>query len=298
MNNIPSQKSVTIKKVTWVGLFLNLLLSAVKFLAGIFGHSQVLVADAIHSLSDMITDFAILIGASIWTKPPDENHPYGHNRIETFVTLFIGAFLFAVSFGIGQHAVESIRHYQESSPTFIALIAALISIVVKEFLYQWTHSVGKKIKSSSLVANAWHHRSDAISSLPAVLAVGGSMLFPGIRYLDQIGAIIVAIFIGYSAVKIMWPSIRELTDTGAHKDIQKRIIACSNEIPEIIQIHKIRTRYLGSDLFLDLHVVVDGGMTIDEGHRISHQYSDLLKDRIPDISDVSVHIEPHHVLKK
>ncbi len=288
--NLAREKQV--RKVTWIGLFLNLFLSALKFVAGIFGASQALVADAIHSLSDTTSDIAVIAGSYYWSRPPDESHPYGHRRLETLVSIFIGIMLAAAGAGIGWQAISSLHEKQASSPGWIALAAAFISIVSKEILYRWTASVGNQLKSASLAANAWHHRTDAISSLPVFVAVGGALIFPSWSFLDRVGAAIVSIFILHAAFKIIWPGISELIDAGVPEEVQTNIKACAQKNNSVIEAHAIRTRYISTSIQVDLHIVVDGSMTVRQGHDIADDVRDCLIDEIPDVVDVIVHVDP------
>ena len=189
-----------VRKVTWIGLLINIGLSILKFAAGYFGRSQALIADAIHSLTDTTTDVAVIAGSHFWFRPPDENHPYGHRRLETLVTVFIGLMLAAAGIGIGWDAVSTLHEKDSSSPGWIALYAAMLSILTKEVLYRWTAVAGKRVKSSALAANAWHHRTDAISSIPVLIAVGGALIFPSWSFLDHVGAVVVSIFIMHAAM--------------------------------------------------------------------------------------------------
>jgi cation diffusion facilitator family transporter len=289
-DNLAREKQV--RKVTWIGLFLNLFLSALKFAAGIFGASQALVADAIHSLSDTTSDITVIAGSYYWSRPPDESHPYGHRRLETLVSIFIGIMLAAAGAGIGWEAISSLHEKQASPPRWIALAAAFISIVSKEIIYRWTASVGRQLKSSALAANAWHHRTDAISSLPVFVAVGGALIFPSWSFLDRVGAAIVSIFILHAAFKIIWPGISELIDAGAPEEIQTNIKACAQKNNGVIEAHAIRTRYISTSIQVDLHIVVDGSMTVREGHDIADDVRDCLIDEIPNIVDVIVHVDP------
>ncbi|HNZ53414.1 MAG TPA: cation diffusion facilitator family transporter, partial [bacterium] len=186
LNSVCTNERV-IKKVTLIGMVINIVLSAVKFAAGVFGNSQALIADAFHSLSDCVTDVAVIIGSTYWSAPPDESHPHGHRRIETVITAFIGLALAAVAFGMGWNAVSTMTDEYNKPPEMIAFIAAVISIIVKEGLYQWTAIAGKKIRSQAMIANAWHHRSDAFSSIPAAIAVIAAIIFPGFGFIDHAG---------------------------------------------------------------------------------------------------------------
>ena len=229
-----------IKRVTAVGLVANLILTVFKIVAGYFGNSQTVIADGIHSLSDSVTDIAVIIGSSLWSAPPDEEHPHGHRRIETFITAVIGIALFAVAFGIGRNAIVTFNDPDEA-PTWVAFAAALISVIVKEALYQYTYRFGKSLKSSAVMANAWHHRSDAISSVPAAVAVIISMNLPAYPYIDNIGALLVSLFIVWTAFKISWDAILELTDIGADKAICESI-ECAAKGAQSVATHGARAR--------------------------------------------------------
>ena len=279
-----------IKRVTAVGLSANFFLTVFKILAGYFGNSQTVIADGIHSLSDSVTDIAVIVGSSFWSAPPDESHPHGHKRIETFITVIIGLALFFVAYGIGHNAVRTFNDPDEA-PSYIALIAALISVIVKEALYQYTYYFGKRLKSLAVVANAWHHRSDAISSVPAALAVIISMKFPDYPYIDNIGALIVSLFIVWTAFKISWSSVLELTDAGADKAACESIECAAKGVVGVKSIHKCRTRKYGSGIQVDLHIQVDPEISVREGHAIGHKVEDeLFKNN--DVIDVIVHVEP------
>ncbi len=286
------QKEKYIRKITWVGMVLNLALAAVKLAAGILGNSQAVVADAIHSLSDSTTDIAVIVGSHYWSKPPDTDHPYGHQRIETLVTLFIGVILLCAGVGIGWDAVLSLHREQSAPPGAIAFWAAALSIVSKEVAYRWTNMAGIRVKSAALMANAWHHRLDAFSSVPVLLAVGGILLFPSWTFLDQVGASIVSIFIIQAAVKIIWPGLKEFIDTGAPREVCEHIKEIVQRHANVIQVHKIRTRYVGMSLQVDLHIVVDSSITVLEGHNIAREVKERLLSDGPDVLDVIIHTEP------
>ena len=285
-------KERIVRKVTWVGLLLNLFLAAFKFIAGIYGKSQALVADAIHSLTDLTTDIAVIAGSHYWSRPPDENHPYGHRRLETLVTVFIGIVLIAAGVGIGWKAISTLQERQDAAPGWIAVIAALASIVCKESVYRWTATAGRRVKSPALAANAWHHRTDALSSVPVLIAVAGARIFPSWSFLDHLGAVIVSIFILHASVKIIWPGISELVDVGAPTETRKEIrdIALTNE--GVLQVHDIRTRYISTSIQVDLHIVVDGSITVREGHEIADDVRARIIGAIPEVVDVIVHVDP------
>jgi len=287
-------------RVTWFGAIVNLFLTGFKFFAGVVGNSSVLIADAVHSLSDLVTDFVILIGVRFWNRPADQDHPHGHAKIETLVTLFIGVVLAIVGIGLIISAVGSLidivnRNPPEHPPTSLALIAALVSIAIKEWVYRITVKVGMTTKSSATIANAWHHRSDALSSIPAAAAVGACLLFgPDFVFLDPVGAIVVSFMILHVAWKIIQPTFAALLDSGA-SELQCRAIA--NEIrsfAEVKDVHKLRTRYVGpTGLVVDVHVQVDPNMSVTEAHALSHRIEQKLLQSGENIIDVFVHVEPH-----
>ncbi len=281
-----------IKKVSVVGLVSNLVLSAVKIFAGFAGNSHAVIADGVHSVSDSVTDLAVIVGAAYWSAPPDEDHPHGHGRIETAVTIFIGLSLVVVAAGMGWNALDTFFDKKAHVPGKIAFFAAVISIVTKEILYRWNRSVGVKLNCRAMIANAWHHRSDAFSSVPAALAVIGSIVFPEYGYIDNIGALIVCLFIFYAAFRIMWPALKELTDAGVGEQERLKIESIARNVEGVKDVHKCRTRFVGSGVQVDLHVLVDPEMSVRDGHDISGNVKAELVERAKNVVDVIVHLEP------
>lgn len=281
-------------RVGWLGFAANLALAAVKMVAGIVGHSQAVVADGVHSVSDVATDLAVIFGVRYWTAPADEHHPHGHHRIETLVTAAIGLSLVAVAFGLGVQAVRDlIAGAPPRTPTPVALVAAVLSIAVKEGLYRWTASVGRRVGSQALVANAWHHRSDAFSSVPAVVAVATAMVAPSLSAVDRVGALAVCLFILHAAWRIIAPALDQLVDAGAPPEDRERLERIALEVEGVAAAHALRTRYKGSQLSVDLHVEVDGGLTVEEGSQIARRVKRRLEQDGPDVADVVVQVEPH-----
>jgi cation diffusion facilitator family transporter len=280
------------RKITIGGLIVNVLLAALKFALGILGHSQAVVADAVHSLSDMLTDLLVLFGLKFWTAPADKQHPYGHQRIETVITLVISILLALVAFEIGWKAIERLGKPATSAPLIFAILGPLVSIFSKEILFRKTRTVGKRIHSSALLANAWHHRSDALSSIPALIAVLAASLDPHWVFLDSVGAIIVALLI----LKVVWeiasPALSELSERGANEEDVRVIAALAESVKGVSSIHRLRTRRLGAGWFVDLHALVDGALSVREGHDIATHIQHLLLKEGPTVVDVTVHIEP------
>ena len=252
-----------------------------------------MVADGVHSFSDLITDTAILIGSRYWTAPADKGHPYGHGRFETFTNIFIGVLLLIVGIGIGWDSLSALGHEATAVPGMMAFWAAIASIVVKEVLYRWTVVQAKKINSRSLHANAWHHRTDALSSLPVAVAVVANLVFPDLHYLDQVAALIVTAMILKAAFEILWPAILELTEAQGDEGIEEKIQGYAHEVPQIKEVHAIRSRRTGSTILLDFHMLVDPDMRVEDAHTISESFKSHILAQIDELVDVVIHIEPY-----
>ncbi|MTI13292.1 cation diffusion facilitator family transporter [Sansalvadorimonas verongulae] len=280
-----------ISRVTWVGLWINAALSVLKIVAGTLGHSRAVVADGLHSLSDLISDIAVLVGVRLWSAPADDDHPYGHQRFETLITLFIGIMMILTAAGISWDAVTSWHAGETHEASTLALVAALVSIVTKEGLFRWTLFKGKKINSSALIANAWHHRSDVLSSMPAALAVIGSMIFPGAAWIDLGGACLISLLILHSALGICAPALGSLVDQGASKDITEQLHKLASGVNGVRSIHRLRTRHHGG-LFVDMHLAVDCDLTVYQGHEIALAVESLLMQEGANVAEVLIHVDP------
>lgn len=289
----PPEHRTEVRRLTMWGLAANLVLAAAKFVCGVFGASQALVADAVHSLSDSATDILILVGSSYWTAPPDDDHPYGHGRIETIITAVIGAILLVGAGALVYSSLASIQVPRERLPGWIVLVAALASVAIKEGLYRWTVSVGQRVRSSSLIANAWHHRSDGLSSLPVALAALGSKIRPEWAFLDAVAAVVVSLLIGQAAWKILWPALRQLSDIGASEHERQHVESVALATEGVKSVHAVRTRHIGPGLQVDLHVLVDPLLSVREGHMIATVVKSRLLAEGPNVVDVLIHLEPH-----
>ncbi len=279
-------------RVTWAGVWVNLFLAVVKSVAGWLGNSQAVLADGVHSFSDLVTDAAILIGSYFWTAPADAKHPHGHGRIETMTTLGIALALAVAALGIGWDALQNLREPYEGKPGLIALFAALSSIALKEWVYRWTMRVAKRHRSSAVAANAWHHRTDALSSIPAAGAVLAAYFAPGWAFVDAVGALFVCLFILKASRDIGKPALDQLVDRAAPPDTVDRLRRQAMAVDGVCGAHKVRTRYLGEGLQVDLHVEVDPEISVYDGHEIAHQVRDALLTH-EEVVDVIVHVEPH-----
>lgn len=289
-------KKKQIRDVTILGLAANIVLSIVKLILGLLGNSQAVVADALHSFSDTSSDLVILFGVKYWTAPPDEDHPYGHQKIESFISIIIGLILIFVAFGIGYSGVTAFLAHQQPQITWIVVAGPLLSMVIKELLFKITYKTGIQTNSSSLKANAWHHRTDALSSIPVLIAVMGSLIDPRLYFLDQLGAIVVSAFIIKVGLKILFTNINDLLDTGIPKS---RLIELENNIramDDVKGVHKMRTRKLANYIYIDLHLEVQGSLSVTQGHDISEQVKQALIEKHPKIIDVMVHLEPENTI--
>ncbi len=287
-------KGSRIRKVTLLGLICNVMLSIVKLVIGLMGNSQAVVADALHSFSDTSTDLVILFGVKYWTAPPDDCHPYGHQKIESFITIVIGLILITVAAGIGYNGIISFLKDTREPLNFFVAIGPLLSIIVKEMVFKITYKVGIETNSSSVKANAWHHRTDALSSIPVLVAVIASSINPDLAFLDQLGAIIVSAFIIKIGFQILFNSINDLLDTGISGEEIALLEQTVKSIKNVKGVHNIRTRKLANYIYIDLHVEVDGSMTVTRGHDVSEEVKNTLMKNKPKIIDVVVHLEPRN----
>lgn len=281
-----------IERITWIGLVANVALSVIKLIIGVAGNSQAVVADAMHSFSDTASDLAILFGVRYWTAPPDECHPFGHQKIESFVTIVISLILLGVAGGIGYNATVSLMHPASPQLRPIVLAAPLLSLVVKEILYRITFAAGVTNRSSSLKANAWHHRTDALSSIPVLVAVTAGLISPKLAFLDPVAAILVSVFIIKVGIDILGDSLAELTDKGMSPKDRTEIQTLIQGIPHVQGAHRIRSRKIGGSFYLDLHLEVDGQMSVRQGHGVSETVRQTLMTQYAKVIDVMVQLEP------
>jgi cation diffusion facilitator family transporter len=280
-----------IARTAAVGAVVNLALSIIKVAAGIYGQSQALVADGIHSFSDLVSDALVWFAGKHAAQSPDREHPYGHGRYETVATLVLGALLALVAVGIGWDAADRLFSPEELlRPAPMALYAALASILIKEWLYWYTLAYARRIQSQMLRANAWHHRSDAISSVVVLVGVAGTMA--GLPYLDAIAAFLVAVMIGHIAWELGRDAVRELVDTGLDDERLDLVRQTILSVGGVRDVHMLRTRRLGGYASADVHILVDPRVSVSEGHMISVLVERRLKDQIDEVADVTVHIDP------
>lgn len=299
MDDFKQERAAVTAKVTWVGVAVNCVLSVGKVLAGIFGRSGAMIADGIHSVSDFITDFIILFFLKLSSKEHDIDHRYGHGKFETFSTFLVSVILLAVGVMLAKEGAEKIVVWAKGGtlerPGLIAAIAAVISIISKELLYRYTVRAGRSINNDAVIANAWHHRSDAFSSIGVLVGILGAR-FLGERWaiLDPIACVVVSVFIFIAAIKILIPAINELVDHCLPDNEEKLITDTIMGVDGVRDMHHLRTRKSGNLRIMDVHIKVDPDITVDAGHEIASNVERALDeafDHIPIMK--SIHIEPY-----
>ena len=273
-----------------VGMVTNLLLAVFKIIAGIIGRSSAVLADGLHTASDFLSSGVIQVGFIVARRKPDTEHPYGHGKAESIAAKLASVILFLVGAGMLVSGIRSLYKPEPSSPTFLAIWAAMISILVKELLYQYKIRKGRELSSTSLVADAWHHRSDALSSIVALIGVVGAQKYP---VLDAAGAIGVSVIIIAVAVRIFLKTANELMDACAGAEMLARVRKISKAVDKVLGVETLRVRKSGLHFFVDIHIEVDPGATVLEGHEIARAVRDSVRARMPSIADVLVHVEPH-----
>ncbi len=297
MTTTAEQRKRKIYRVTLVGFAVNLVLAAGKLAAGVLGRSGAMVADAVHSLSDVATDVVVVVFAGISSKPKDATHDYGHGKYETLATIFIALALAAVGAGILVHSVEAMRDTLRGvvlpRPGAVALIAAAVSIVAKEALYWYTVKAGRALDSRSVVANAWHHRSDAFSSLGTLAGIGFAYFFgEKWRIADPIAAIVVALFIFKVAFDLMRSGLDELLERSLPAETEAEIMQIVQADPEVRDPHNLRTRRIGNAIAVEVHVRMDGAMSVERSHLLTVDIERRLRERFGEGTFVAVHVEP------
>lgn len=293
-----SNRESKITRVTLAGAIGNVVLTIFKLIAGVWGHSSAMLADAIHSLSDLVSDVVVLIMVRVSCRGIDKNHAYGHGKYETLATAFIAFLLLWVGGELLADAINKIRSVMNGDslplPGSIALWAALVSVATKEMLYWWTHIVGQRVNSPAMLTNAWHHRTDALSSIASVFGIGGAMLLGGQwAILDPIVGCFISIFIIVVAVKMALPALHELTE-GALPEQQASLISdIIASVPGVRDVHQLKTRKNGPAIILSAHIVVDPQMTVEEAHHITEMAEDAVREQFGRETQISIHVEPY-----
>lgn len=290
------------EKITIACIIGNIVLSALKLAAGIIGGSKAMIADSLHSASDIVATSVVLVGIKVAQKPADSEHPYGHGKVEPIAAAFVGVTLIFAAFIIVKGIVESIVNQTFGTPTFLALAAAVVSIVVKEIMFRITYAAGKKIKSESIMADAWHHRSDAYSSIGTFIGIlgaiiGGKLGIRFLQYLDPIAGAVVACMIFKVAYDILKHAVKGLMDSSPEGEQLMKIWDAAAGIEGIVTVSDIKARYIGQWLFIDLEIGVDSERSVDEGHTLAAFARSRIIDSVPDAYEVMVHVEPRRMVQ-
>lgn len=278
------------RKVTLIGACVNALLGIIKLIGGYLYHSHALIADGVHSISDLFTDVMVLFASKYGSLDADDTHPYGHQRIETAATLLLALLLILAGCGIAWDAIDELIHSENTMPGWLSLPVICSSIIANEVLFHYTRYVGNKINSQLIIANAWHHRSDAASSIVVLLGLIGSLA--GFIYLDAVAAVIVGLMIVKMGWNYGWNSVKELVDTAVDAELLAEIEQVIQSIDGVQKIHQLRSRFMGNDVLIDVHILVSPKISVSEGHYIAQHVHMALVEQIPSVQDVIVHVDP------
>jgi len=281
------------KTCTLIGLITNIALAIFKLLAGIFGFSYAMIADAIHSMSDCLATGTVYVGLRIGERPPDKSHPYGHANAETIAAFLVALIILATGIFVGVSAIQLIAHRYLETPATIALIAAVTSIVIKEIMFRYTLKVGKRTNSPAVIANAWDHRSDAYSSIGSLAGIAGARL--GFQYLDPIAGLVISAVIVKMSLTILRSNVGILMDERPEQAVLNKIRAAVLEVEGIKAIDSIRAHRRGSTFTIDIEVAVDSNITVEQGHQVASEVKSRLVNKIEHVQDVMVHVNPHHL---
>ena len=286
-------ETAVIRKLSLVGIIGNVFLSAFKFVAGIMGNSSAMVSDAVHSLSDVFATFIAFLGVRFGRREADASHPYGHERIESLAAVVLGLILLVTGVGIGWVGLEKILAGNYESlpiPGMIALIAAIVSIAVKEGMFWYTRHWARVIRSSAFEADAWHHRSDAMSSIGALVGVGGSML--GYPVLDPIASVVICLFILKQGISIIYDALKKMLDTSCGEQLEKEVRQLVDAEDQVERIDMLRTRMFGDKVYIDMEIAIDGSMQLTDAHAIAERVHDDIEHAFPEVKHVMIHVNP------
>ena len=280
-------------RVSTVSIIANLLLASFKFVAGVLGHSGAMISDAVHSSSDVLGSLIVIVGVKISEKASDTNHPYGHERMENVASLILAGILAVAGLSIGKEALSSIvsgAYLTSVAPGMLAFIASIVSIVVKEAMFWYTYLNAKRIRSGALKAEAWHHRSDALSSVGALIGIGGALV--GFRVMEPLASIVICLFILKVAVDIFRDAIDKMVDHACDAATEEAISNCAAKQEGVIKVDVIRTREFGRKMFVDLEFSANGNLTLKEAHDIAQKVHDRIEEEFPDVKHIMVHVNP------
>lgn len=291
--DVTIDENVIIQKLSIVGIAGNIVLSIFKLTAGIVGNSNAMISDAVHSMSDVFATFIAYLGVRMSKREADKEHPYGHERLECVASLLLGVILFATGIGIGRISIQNIFSAESAHlavPGVIAMIAAIVSIIVKEAMYWYTRHYAKILDSAAFMADAWHHRSDAFSSIGSMIGIGGAML--GYPVLDSVAGVIICIFILKVAVDILWDAVKKMLDTSCGEEFEGQLEEYVAKQKGVVCIDMLSTRMFGNKVYVDLEIEVDGSKTLREAHEVAERVHDSMENEFGNIKHVMIHINP------
>ena len=287
--NMDFEKTST--RVSLVSVAGNTALALFKFLAGILAHSGAMISDAVHSASDVLSSFIVIIGVKLSVKAADREHPYGHERFECVAAIILAVVLAMTGLLIGVRAVENIGAQTQTAPGLLALIAAAVSIAVKEAMYWYTRYYARRLNSAALMANAWHHRSDALSSIGALIGIGGARL--GYPIMEPIASLVICVFILKAAYDIFKDATGKMVDRACDAETEKRLRDCVSAEPEVLGIDRLQTREFGNRIYVDLELCLDGQLSLVEAHSIAERVHDRIEQEFPTVKHIMVHVNPY-----
>ncbi|MDD6326873.1 MAG: cation diffusion facilitator family transporter [Eubacteriales bacterium] len=283
----------TANKVSIVSIIGNIVLSVFKLLAGIVAHSSAMISDAVHSASDVFSTFVVMIGIRLASKKPDKEHPYGHERLECVAAIVLAVVLFITGLGIGVDALENILHGEYGNlqvPGVLALVAAVTSIVSKEAMYWYTRFYARKIDSGALMADAWHHRSDAFSSVGALIGIGGARL--GFPILDSVASLVIFLFIVKAAYDIFKDAIEKMVDHSCDEETETKLRECVLQNENVLGVDLLQTRIFGNKIYVDVEIAIDGQIALTDAHSIAECIHDDIEHNFPKVKHIMVHVNP------
>lgn len=292
-NNIDKENINRAMHVSWVSIIVNIILSLGKLMAGIFASSGAMISDAVHSASDVFSTIVVMIGVKISGKEPDEQHQYGHERLECVASIILAVILFETGLTIGIGAIKTIIGGNYDSlqvPGMLALIAAIVSIAIKEWMYWYTRAAAKKINSGALMADAWHHRSDALSSVGAFIGIGGAML--GFPVMDSVASVVICIFIVKAAIDIFRDAIDKMIDRSCDSETVEKIRSIVESNEDVVKIDSLQTRLFGNKMYVDMEITLDGNMTLTESHNVAEEIHLSIEKEFPLVKHCMVHVNP------
>jgi cation diffusion facilitator family transporter len=285
-----------VKQVSWLSIVINLFLSVFKLIAGIVARSNAMISDAVHSASDVFTTFVVLIGVKVASKEADDDHPFGHERLESIAGIILSVILGGTGLLSGYAGIKKIMLGMEGSlesPGLLALIAAVVSIVVKEAMFWYTKGIAKKVSSTALMADAWHHRSDALSSVGSLIGIGGAML--GFAIMDPIASLVICLFILSAAFTIMRDATNQLVDKGCDEDTIHQIEEVIINVEGVILIDSIRSRIFGNKIYLEVEIGCKSNLTLMQSHSIAEEVHEQIEHKFPNVKHIHVHVNPHEI---